>query len=237
MPSFGDFNGFPYEFGDDPSSEESIFMMLRRAGGDGFAADDTLDVSTLDGLWFAAQAAGLAAVESVEEAAHWQGFPSTATDEIEGYEKVLGVVPPIGASLEERRAVVVDLWTERILADFPSLIGEIGEVTDQAQVIEPAHFAAGTTMAGKVYEAMGSPGLFHAGRTCSNYPNFSDDHVVTVRLVGGGPVLPEGLVGRWKAAIEDELDRRLPAWNDFRVVTDIGFVLDSSLLDVTGFGA
>lgn len=243
MSGFGDFSPFPFDFGDDPSPEEAIYGMLRRAGGDGFASEDTIEVTTIDGLWYAAQAAGLSAIESVEEAAHWQGFPLTATDELATYERILGITPPVGAALEERRVEVIERWTLTIGADYPSIRLAVFPGIDPAgisQVVDPSHTQAGTIIHGKIYDAIGAPASFAGGTRCSLFPNFSDDHVVTAIVMGGGPVLPEGLVGRLKQEIEEHLDEQLPAWNDFRVVTDVpfgGFTLDSSLLDVTGFGA
>lgn len=237
MSAFGGFCRFPLQFGGDPGPEEKIYLLLKGALlPAGVAATDSFEVTTFDGLWRAARAAGLAALEDVDEAAHWQAFPSTAYDEIASYEEVLGIVPRVGASLAERARDAAELWTSKVGASYGELEAALQIIDERFSFLDAGYANSGITVPGKVFAPFtegGTSALFAGSLACSRWPNFSDDYVVKV-LYDVGAVAPAGEVGRVYNQAYKILDDALPAWNDFQIVFETGFTLDESRLDLTG---
>ncbi len=237
MSGFGGFGRFPFAFGGDPGPEEKIYDALRGALlPAGMAAEDSYEVATFDGLWRAARAAGLAALEDVDEAAHWQAFPQTASDEVPSYEEVLGIVPSPQLSLAERARDVTELWTSKAGASFSELGAALELLDTRFSFIHAGYANSGYVVPGKVYGVLGEAdiGTFDGLLSCSLWPNFSDDYVVKVLYDIGTGSAVAGETGRVYSQAYKILDDALPAWNDFQITFGSGFILDTSRLDVTG---
>lgn len=233
------FSTFPIEFGGEPSREAKIYNALKGSlVGIGVAAKDDYDLTTLDGLWRASKAYGLGALQSVDEAAHWQGFPHTVTDELETYEEILGITAPPGLSENERRERVTALWTAKARADYLTLGEQLELLDSRFSMIAPVRANSGVVVPGKAFDKPDTPdagGNYAGRRTCTLWPNFSDDYVVSVMLAVGSSSATGAIGDLYNRAVEI-LDDSLPAWNDFQVKFAEGFTLDTSLLDLTGLG-
>lgn len=240
MASLGGFGGLPYELGGKPGPEERAYNVLQQAVGVGGSAEDTLDVTTLDGLWRAARAEGLAAIDAVDEAAHWQAFPTTVTDLIPTYEKILGLTPQVSLSENERRQAIVNKMTARLGANYPDLLTQATEIDPRCSFLYEGFATASVTYEGKFYGVVDNFGVFTGdwpgGRFNTDFPNYSSKFIVTV-LFNIGATVPAGANAAALGALNSMLDDVLPAWNAFYVATQSGFTLDTSLLDVTAFGA
>jgi hypothetical protein len=232
------------ELGGGPSSEEATYLALReQLVGQGVPADDDLELTTIDGLWRASKAFGLAALNSVEEAAHWQAWPTTCTDELPTYEEILKIVVPPGADFETRRAAVVARWTDRSAGVASPIEDKLLELHPDFELVYPLATFMNETIPGKFYDPIGTPdgeGTFSAAgpmlrRSHALAPNHSSKHrVYAVLDVAPTGAVPEE-IGRIRNRAIDLMDEALPAWNDFGVLLAVGFILDESLLDVTGF--
>lgn len=238
MAQVGGFCILPAECGGDLSAEAKIYNALKGSlVGDGMAAVDDYELTTFDGLWRAAKAEGLAALQSVDEAAVWQAWPHTATDELATFEQILGLTAAPGASENERRLAVAALWTSKSRADYPTIEEQLLELDPRFSMVAPDRTQAGTTVPGKAFDSPDTPdmaGNYAGGRTCTLWPNFSDDYVVKVLLDVGAGVAATGEIGELYQQAFDLLDGSLPAWNDFQVQFETGFTLGLSLLDLTG---
>lgn len=236
MASFGGFGGFPIELGGRPSAEERIYRVLKNSLGTGGTSNDDLEVTTIDGLWRFSRAAGLAAIEAVEEAAHWQAWPHTASDMIPEYEDILGILPSASSVTEnERRQTVVERWTSQVVATYPGLSGKVQDVDPRVDLLQPDRERSSYVIEGMNYAQFANPGSFENGRSCTNFPNYSSEFLVTALIDVGEGEAAVGEIGRIAGQLEQMLDDVLPAWNDWAVATDLGFTLDTSLLDVTAF--
>lgn len=235
MASFGGFGKFPFKLGGEPSHQEKAYNALRSMVGEGGSPpQDPLGETTLDGVWRRAKANGLGALASLGEAALYQGFPTTVTDELKSYEEIVGAYLRPDASDEERRQAVTQRWVSPLESSYPAFTDALEIVDARFSILTPAHANARYTHEGKVFDSPGN-NYFDQRHDHSKFPNFADEHVVAALLDVGEGVVPAGAVGVLKNRAEQLLGNALPAWNDFAVLLDVGFTLDISLLDVTGF--
>ncbi len=228
MGGFGWHNGWPFEWGGDDTDDELVYNALRNAVGTGGAAADD---SGLDGLWRQCKAQALATLNSMAERAALQVLPSVATDHLPVYEDILRIVPGEDETELARRAAVVADWTRQLKADGPSLAQQIALIDPRASLEPVPHELATTTVLGKAFEPQdGTP--TYGPRRSTSYPNFATEFLHTVVLaVDGGLANASDLVviGQLKRLMREVL----PTWEDFQVVTGVGFILDLSPLDVT----
>lgn len=235
MATFGGFGKFPLKLGGEPSHQEKAYNALRTMVGEGGSPpQDPLGETTIDGAWRRAKANGLGAFASFGEAALYQGFPTTVTDELLSYEEIVGSYLPPDAPDEERREAVAERWVSPLESSYPTFVQSLEELDARFSILTPSHLNARYTYEGKVFDSPGNQ-KFDQYHDHSKYPNFADEHVVAFLLDVGEGVGPAGSIGKLKASAETLLGNALPAWNDFAILLDVGFTLDLSLLDVTGF--
>ena len=232
MGGFGWFNGFPFEFGGGSTHTETIYAALRSSVGVGGAALD--DDGTIDGVWRQARATGLAAAATTGERAILQAFPSFATDLLEYYEALLQSVPEPDDSLLDRQASVAQLWTERVRASMPDIAADLVAIDPRFSVAAFPHETTSDTLLGRAFEDLAGTLPFGGGRHSTRFPNYSTEFVITALFaIGSGvaPSIPEQkLLERGRA----HLNKVLPATHTFQVLTGVGFILDTDLLDLTG---
>lgn len=235
MAKLGGFGKFSFKLGGEPSNEWKAYNALKRAVGEGGSPPDDPDGElTLDGAWRRARGNALGALLSVVESAVYQGFPNTVTDELRSYEEIVGSYLPADASDEERRIEVTRRWVFDNASNYPAFAEALADLDTRFTVLAPDRTNARITYEGKVFDSPGN-GDFDQYRDHSKFPNYSDDFFVTALLDVGEGVVPVGAVGLVKTKAEAVLGNALPAWNDYAVLLDVGFTLDMSLLDVTGF--
>lgn len=234
MGSFGGSNPFPFELGGGPSSVRQAYESLKQMVGQGGAAAD----NTIEGDWRLAKAEGLAAAFAAEERAIFQAFPEVATDFLEVYESIFGIVPPRDAGEEERRVAVSDRYYSLSDATGPSLQTDLDKIDPRLHVEEKDWDNAATTTPGRAFEdyhpsqpdACGPP--FNLDRGYSILPAYSSAYMVDISF---DAIPTTESLRKIIFRAHDLLDAVLPAWCGFQVrssdsVTP-GFILDLSLLD------
>lgn len=235
MAKLGGLSKFGFKLGGEPSHQEKAYLALRSMVGEGGSPpNDPLGETTIDGLWRRAKANALAVFASVDEAAVYQAFPSTVTDELPTYEKIIGQYLPAESPDELRRQELIPRWTNPFMGAYPELLANLLGDDTRFSYLFPPHENARYTYEGKLFDVPGA-GDFDQSHDHTKFPNFADEHVVTVLLDVGPGVAPKGAIGQLKARADRKLNDALPAWNDFAVLLKVGIHLDISLLDVTGF--
>lgn len=213
----GALNPLPFRVGGGPTPTSRAYSTLRQAVGKGGSAPDDTGI---EGLWRRSEAKGLAAAASHTRRAFIQSNPLFATDLIPYYERILGIVPPSGASAAQRRDEIVPRWTRRINATMPNVAAELTRIDPRFTIVESAHATAITCQGGRAFgsqDGSGTPMLLPGG--ISAVANYSTDFVTRVRFT-------PGYDGRLNAADKRlvEAARRLlrelaQSWEDFTIST------------------
>lgn len=231
--SSGGQNPVPTQVGGGPTRFEQIVDLLKNAVGIGGSA---LDPETVEHSWRRSKAAGLLAIDKNDERATNQWFPDLATDMIPEYERIFHLVPGPGASEEDRRSAITLEWSRRIRSDSPTITEELEKIDSRLTGQTVPRSQARVSFAGRYFEQLDGGESF-GSRKATDYPNFSDDYVEVVLFDIGAATIPTRSHQQTISNVEDQMNRILSAWMDFRVVTGIGFILDQSPLDVTAFDA
>lgn len=217
--SYGD--AFPFSFGGAEADAERIWRELRKLIGEGGPGPE----GGLEDLWRQCKAQAIAAALGAYERAVLQAFPQTATDHLPLVEKMLGTS---AATPHERRAAATTAYTRELGADVPTLRAELQQIDARFDVLDRDPATVETTQLGKTFEGRGDELIASAK---PNYSGF-DEIVVTYDLADGDEVPPATSL----AAAESYLNEALPSWVDHYVIAaDLGFYLDESPLDFTGF--
>ena len=232
MGGFGWQNGFPFEFGGGSTSTETIYAALRASVGVGGSALN--DDGTIDGLWRQARATGLAAAATTGERAILQAFPSYATDQLAYYEDLLQSVPEPGESILDRQARVGQLWTERVSAAMPDIAADLAEIDDRFSIAVFGRETTTDTLLGRAFEDLDGTQPFGGGRKSTRFPNYSTEFLVTVVFDIGSGVVPSVADQKLMGRAREHLNKVLPATHNFQMITGVGFILDTDLLDLTG---
>jgi hypothetical protein len=232
MGGFGWHNPFPFEFGGGATLVESTYRALRASVGLGGSAED--DENTIDGVWRQARASGLAAAFATGERAVVNFFPGRATDLLAYYEELLLIVPENEDDEPGRRREAERRWTYEVDASTPSVSADLERIDERFSVLEIDKAQVVETVFGRAFEDFAGTLPFGGGRKSSQFANFSTDFVLFVLFdLGSG-----ALAGPTEAALlreaSDLLNLTLPTWVNFQQSTADGFILDESLLDVTG---
>lgn len=236
----GELNPIPFQVGGDPSRLEANYYAFRKmVGTNGYSADE----DSIEAEWRKCRAIALTALSTFDERAANQAFPQVATDHIPLFETQLGIQSDPTASDEDRRRAIVPDYTGLPEAWWSAVESQVQAITPLATLFaRPIHNAT-VTMPGRAFEQYAfttdaSKMRFDPSgqRTLTEYPMVSDLERVNVLFDIGNGIAPTREQLRQVAAIEATLNDVLPAWVDHTVVHAIGFVLDTSLLDATGFG-
>lgn len=225
-------NPMPALVGGAPAATEQVYLALRVAVGPYGCSTE----GTFEDMWRAAKATALAAAASIYERAFNNAFPSRSTDWLPYFERVLGVVPPEGSNATQRRIVVTALWNARSDASGPAMQDQLQAIDSRFQTIRVDPANALVTWWGRAIEPYdGSDPMGLAGPG-TEFPACSSHNRLHALMELGSGVLPTGEEADAIQAANNLMGDVLPAWCDHQVATHIGFVLDESLLDVTGFG-
>lgn len=213
----GALNPLPFRVGGGPTPTSRAYATLRQAvGKGGSAADDT----GIEGLWRRSEAKGLAAASSHTRRAFIQSNPLFATDLIPYYERILGIVPPSGASEAQRRDEIVPRWARRINATMPNVAAELAHIDARFSIIESPHATSITCQGGRAFgsqDGSGTPMVLPGG--VSAVSNYSTDFVTRVRFTVGydGPLNPSDK--RLLEAARRLLRELAQSWEDFTIST------------------
>lgn len=200
MASIGPLNPLPFQVGGGPTSTELAYKALRQAVGEGGSAPNDRGI---EGLWRRSKAQGLAAATSHCRRALNQAFPFLATDLLPYYERILGIIPPTGATETARREEVVLLWTRRTSSVVPNLADELQALDTRLTIVQLPHSEAGTAQFGRAFAAHedddGNPlegGPYGIERGHALAPGYSTAQIVHVRFAVGhtGPLTDAELV-------------------------------------------
>lgn len=232
MGGFGWVNPFPFEFGGGPTLVESTYRALRAAVGLGGSAED--DENTIDGVWRQARASALAAAFATGERAVVNFFPGHSTDLLPYYEELLGIVPEDEENEPARRREAERRYTAEVDASVPALAADLARIDSRFSVLEVTKAQSIDTLLGRAFEDFAATLPFGGGRKSTGFPNFSTDFVVFVLLDLGSGVDPEPAEEAILREGQDFLNDALPTWVDFQTSLADGFILDESLLDLTG---
>ncbi len=234
MGGFGWHNPWPFEWGGGPTLVEKHYLVMKRAVGVGGSSDDE---ESIEDIWRQRKAIAMAAYDSFAERALLQFFPDKAQDAIPYYEDLLGLLAAPGESDEARRRENTAAFTADALADTDRIVTGLQRIDTRFGILEQPHSSAGTTFAGRPFEPFDGSPDFDPGASSNkstNFPNFSDDFVMTILVQGPATPGPSELELILEAT--RLLNTILSAWVTFRIITSTGFILDQSPLDITGFG-
>jgi hypothetical protein len=243
MGSFGAGNPFGFELGGGPSRVEQLNTSLKGAVGTGGSALD----GTIEAEWRLARARGWASSLS-DERAMYQTWPDTADEGgVEVFEELLAVVPTRDQTLQDRRDVVTPLWTQVSSATTPDLTLQLEAIDPTIAIIDfGSRDSITTTEPGRAFQDAipadpGADGPIFFPATLlpreTAFPNFSQDFILFVSYpLPAGPL--SGVNIAVVFAIQDLLDKSLPAWCNFQITTKLDplgcFILDTDILDLTG---
>lgn len=241
MGSLGAGNPLSFELGGGPSRVEQINSALKASVGVGGSAID----GTMEAEWRLAKARGWTASLD-DERAMYQTWPDTVDEGgVEVFEELLGITPPRGATLEDRRQTASTLWVKVSSAATPDLLTELQLIDPDITILNLSDRTSGTTtVSGRAFQdaVLGQPESNGPQFTQlgvikdTQFANFSHDFVAFVSFPN--PPGPLGKVALDKLlAIVDLLNLSLPSWCSFQISTQLDpagcFTLDLDPLDLT----
>lgn len=232
MGGLGWGNPFPLEFGGDLTNVERIYRAMRAAVGQGGSASD--DENTIDGVWRQARAAGLAAAASSGERAVVNAFPDHATDLLPYFEQLFGLIPDDESDLPARRAAARARYVAEIQSAVPQIAADLVAIDPRFSVLDIDHAQSIETILGRAFEDYLGATPFRGGRKSTLFPNFSTEFITDVLLDLGSGNAPSPADDAVMQQAVDYLNTVLATWVNLNVITADGFVLDESLLDITG---
>jgi hypothetical protein len=235
--SVGGGNPLPFEVGGGPTTAEQAHKFLKSAVGVGGSSPDD---ESIEAQWRFARARGVVAAFADERAVS-QAFPDRATDYIPVYEDILALSSG-GLSDEDRRLLILDRWIAGLSAVTDELETELQEIDPLFSIVEIDRDDVAVTEPGRGFEdwnpASGDAAgpAFGGGRSSTEWPNFSRDFICYVEYaLGSGPITAEN--ERRIERAKTVLNNALPSWVSFSIyTTDVGFILDQDVLDITAFG-
>lgn len=232
MGGFGWHNPFPFEFGGAPTLVEVTYQAMRASVGLGGSALD--DENTIDGVWRQARASGIAAARATSERAVLQAFPGYASDALGYYEDLFRLVPEDEGNLVQRRLESEQRYTAEVDSSVPAITAALQSLDSRFSIIETPHSEAIETILGRAFEDFAATLPFGGGRKSTLFANYSTEFILFVLFDLGSGVEPGPVEDAIMATAADYLNGALPTWVNFQTTTADGFILDESLLDLTG---
>jgi len=226
MGGWGRQNPWPFQWGGGRSTFEQWHDALREMLGTGGAAPK----GTLEDAWRESKVSGIIKVVTMSERAALQALPSKATDHLDVYEAILKV--PRQSTDQGRREAVAAAWTEALSGVLTTIEAKL--VAIDAQISLELHTRAQSTTVqfGPPFETdAGVLASFDLGEAQTAFPGFSSHFMLYVLWQGQPAGIPDPTT---RTTVERELNKSLPSWWDWRIITKQGFTLDQDPLDVTG---
>lgn len=232
--TIGGNNPIPSQVGGGPTRFELALKALKNVVGKGGSGQSDEEI---EAYWRRSRALGLVAIHQ-DEAAALQMFPHLATDLISAHEEILGTFPAPEESDQERREENVGRWIRTGNVADPRLREALLAIDSRLDLQFPTLEDSSTTMHGRTIGQPLEPFNLAVPTTVgTSYPNYSTGYFAWVLFDLGGAA-PNESEKRIVEEVKQLLTELLPAWVAFAFIYDPGeFILDTSLLDVTGFGS
>lgn len=227
----------PLELGGGPSSDEKYYRALRSALGIG---GYSVVEDGIDGLELQMEAMGLAAIEAFDERAALQAFQHLAQDNIPVFEDILRIVPPPGATDEDRRLAILELWTVLRSAVIPTFGEVLADIDERLSILDPEWSNSHVTLLGRAFEPYSVPydgQAFNLGdgtKKFTDFPNYSTRSKFFVLFDLGDGVVP----GLAELAIMSKVKRllklTLPSEVRPYIITAVGLIAGVSPVGYAG---
>lgn len=230
MGGYGWQNGWPFQWGGGDTFEERAYLALRDAVGDLASAED----ATIEDAWRRAKAITLGALMASGDRAANQGSPLLATDFLTYYEDLLAIASSDEQPTHERNVEAAQRFTSLPYAYAAAALAELHKIDATFALLDQGHDDTITTHEGRTFQDWAGAIPYGGGRTFSEYGFISSEYIFRFILPIAGA--PDATAIAKIAKARQRLHDILPAWMGFSIATATGFVLDSSSLDVTGFG-
>lgn len=241
MSSLGWHSVLPLDLGGDPSPAERAFNYLRRAIGEGASP---VDATGIEQLRQECIAIGLSCIAEFDERATLQYFPNLAIDAIPWFEELLKIAPPPNALIQERREEITRKFVELVSSEIPNLQTRLTELDPRLVVQNIPWEKAITVQPGRAFQKYrfnlsdtDDTEDFNLGptgsRTWTEFPMFSSHEVVVILYDLGSGVAPGRTERKIISQVRELLTDALPSFEDFQIITEVGFIAGVSL---TGYG-
>lgn len=220
--------GWPIMWGGGPTPVEQQYEALELAVGTGHAAPQ----DGVDWAWREAEAVGLAMAACLAERAASQLYASSAPD-LTFFRELFSIPESEPEESARRRADELDLATDRgvlseILAHLKTLDSRF-----TMNVVE--WDSTVTTQPGRYIAPEDGSAPYGLGRQDTIYPAVSTTFFVAFTLDLGSDAVPGEVEQAALSNARAYLAEAMPAWMGWELSTGVGFVLDSSPLDLTAF--
>lgn len=223
------------QLGGSPSRYEKAYAALQRmVGRNGFSEND----DEIEALWRQAKADAMAALETFDERAALQAFPTLATDHLSLYEETLGLPTDPEQADQQRRDIIVPDYAGVPQAWTSALVDALQRIDTSVSIRTRTWDSAGTCEIGRWYEPFDGSDTYdqNGNRIATAWPNPSDMHSVIVEYNIGNGIEPNREQLRRVESMRDHLNEVCPSWVDHHIIHAVGIILDQSRLDATAFG-
>ncbi len=213
---------YPFQWGGGETPIESALIALRAGVGKGHAAEQ----DGVEWRWREARAIGIAIAMAMGERALSQHEALHATSGLLFYRELYNLD---GYSDQEIRERGHDF--ENDTADFGEqfIADKLLEIDGRFSLISRTWEQCDTTVHGRTFGDWNGDAPFNlqGGQNETRWPNYSNfmEFVIKLDVTGVPTDVDLGAVAR--AFLDDEL----PAWVDYEIGGEAGFILDESLLD------
>lgn len=229
MGGWGRQNPWPLQWGGGKSEFERLWEALRGALGEGGPGP----VGGIEDAWRESVVAGIVGVTTMPERAMLQALPLWATDHLPVYERLLGLSG--AGSDQQRREAAWRAWISATSAVNEKLLGELRQVDENISIVNTDDDEVAAWTFGVAFED-GYNDWFADPLKGTNWPAYSERCILRVLWEGCEDGIPPA---DELAEVEKILQKALPAWWDYTIVTGQTFYLDGyndSRLDVTALG-
>lgn len=241
MSTLGWQASLPLVLGSDLSPPEKAFRFLSKTLGEGATP---IDQSGIEQLRQECIAIGLSCIAEFDERAALQYFPNLAIDAIPWFEKLLNIAPSPNENEQQRREEITRKFVELISSEIPTLQTRLTEIDPRLSVLNISWNESVVVEPGRAFQPYRANNsdtddtfdfnlAADGSQTWTDFPMYSSqDTVIVLFDLGASGVRPSKVDRKTIALVSSILSDALPSFNDFQVITELGFVAGSSL---TGF--
>lgn len=233
MTGFGWKNHWPMQFGGKSRTHEVYDALRSVVGEQGTAKDE----DSLEGMWRAARAKGMASASRTVDRAAVQVLPSRATDLLPYYETAVGRLPGGDQNDATRRALAAGLWASRSDASAPSLRQQLQALDPRFTLLSIPREDALETHWGRAFEPFDGSEPMNLNGPGTEFPAANESNLVIAVLELGAGTPPTKADELLMDAARALLGDLVSSCAGVRLLGHVGFILDRDPLDTTGFGS